>query len=852
MTVGAFERRRTVLWILAGAAALRLAVFVVFRHVFDFELTGVIHGSAAYDTYARNLLSTGAYGLSPGVPDAVLPPLYGMLLAGVYRIFGRGALPVVLFNVVCDLVAIVALRRIGRRLFPRGAALGTIAGACLAFYPYLIFQSLTVVDTSLFVALLYGFLALTTDLGQVDRRHALRAGSTTGLVLGLGLLTRPVLLPLAALVPVWLAANVGVRVAAVRMIPVLLAAAAIIAPWTVRNWRALGQPVVFATNGGSNFWQGNNAATVPYLRAGYDVQWTPPPAIEAADRLGPAAEREFIRLTLDYLRAHPEIIPRLAWTKLRVLWSVDITPKINPAPDHRAGLTPGVVRAIDNGGGELVLGGLSPGDGVAEYSRPLFDRLGRAVHRVYWGALFVCGLIGIAITRRNWRDVSLVWTVPIALTVTYVVFHPSTRYRAPGDPAWFLFASAALVRALNGTSLAGRAVEEAAVAGCCWLGTSRYGQPLRPEVGKKWRALAALGRRLFVIGFSTSGVPRCFVQESTTFYLLPALPLAPLRHLTFFLLAPPLLLWVIGRHGVGTLIAQGPFEGSVGALIKTLGRLVGLRVALIVESHGDFERAPFLYRTLPFRFLYRKLMDVAARFALRKADALRAVSDATRNQLISYARGVPVVTFPAWIDVDTFARPAPASPPSESADLLFAGALVPARGLHVLLDAFAAMSPEVPAARLVIAGPAVNRPYAEALRVRLAEHRLQGRVRFAGEVSQADLVELMRCCRALVLPSLSEGLGRVALEAMLAGRPVVGTRAGGIPDIVRHGETGVLVEPGNAAALAAALIDVLKNVDVDSMGARAREDALRLVSTDVFVSGYLGLLRDAERHTLGG
>jgi glycosyltransferase involved in cell wall biosynthesis len=850
MILRAFEGPRAVLWILAGAAAFRLGAFVVFRQVFDFDLTGVIHGSEAYDKYARNLLATAAYGLSPGVPDAVLPPLYGLVLAGVYRIFGRGALQVVLLNLVCDLAAIAALRRIGDRLFPRGRAIGTIAGACLAFYPYLIFQSLTVVDTSLFIALLYGFLVLVIALGRADPwQPALRAGSAAGLVLGLGLLARPMLLPLAALVPFWLAANVGVRIALVRTIPMLIAAAAVIAPWTARNSRTFGQPVVFATNGGSNLWQGNNASTVDYLRAGYDVQWTPPPAINAADRLGPDAEREFVRLTLDYLASNPAVIPRLAWTKLRVLWSIDITPNINPASGASAGLPAGVVSAIDNDRGQLILGGLSPRDGVAEYSRPLFDRLGRVVHRIYWGSLFLCGVIGVGLTWRRWRDVSLVWTVPIALTVTYVVFHPSTRYRAPGDPAWFLFASAALVWVLNGRSFAARTAGDvsAPAAGCCWLSTARYEQPLRPEVQRKWQALGALGWRMFVIGFSTSGAPRCFTQASTTFYLLPALPLAPLRHLTFFLAAPCVLLWATGRHGVRTLIAQGPFEGSVGASIKALCRLGGVPVTLIVESHGDFERALFLYRTLPFHPVYRRFMNVAVRFALQHADALRAVSEATRSQLTRHAPDLRVETFPGWIDVDTFSVPPRTALPSRCSDLLFAGALVPARGVHVLIDAFALVAPAVPAARLVIAGPAENRRYAAGLRARVADNGLQDRVRFVGEVSQAALADLMGRTRALVLPSISEGLGRVALEAMLTGTPVVGTRVGGIPDMVRHGDTGILVDAGDPAGLAAALVGIFTLPDIDAMGSRAREHAHRLVSTDVFVGGYLGLLGHARR-----
>jgi hypothetical protein len=88
---------------------------------------------------------------------------------------------------------------------------------------------------------------------------------------------------------------------------------------------------------------------------------------------------------------------------------------------------------------------LPPGDPVGAYSTPLFDQIGRTVHRFYWGGLFLLGLLGIVVTAKQWRGVSLLWFIQISMTVMYVVFHPSTRYRVPTDPYWFIFSAAALV-----------------------------------------------------------------------------------------------------------------------------------------------------------------------------------------------------------------------------------------------------------------------------------------------------------------------------------------------------------------------------------------------------------------------
>ena len=91
------------------------------------------------------------------------------------------------------------------------------------------------------------------------------------------------------------------------------------------------------------------------------------------------------------------------------------------------------------------MGGLPPGDPVDAYSEPLFDQIGRTVHRIYWGGLFLLGLAGIALTLRQWRTVSLLLLAQFSMTVVYMAFHPSTRYRVPTDPLHFLFAAAALV-----------------------------------------------------------------------------------------------------------------------------------------------------------------------------------------------------------------------------------------------------------------------------------------------------------------------------------------------------------------------------------------------------------------------
>jgi glycosyltransferase involved in cell wall biosynthesis len=379
----------------------------------------------------------------------------------------------------------------------------------------------------------------------------------------------------------------------------------------------------------------------------------------------------------------------------------------------------------------------------------------------------------------------------------------------------------------------------------CWIGGTRYGQPLNPTLAAKWQALAALNAELFVIGFAHGLRPRRFTQGAR-FYLLPELPTSVLRYVELFCLAPLLLLWLIYRRGVSVIIAQSPYEGAAAALAKQLARWLGRRVGLAVESHGDFEVAVFTQRRVRFSALYRWLMERFACYAFRHADVLRAVSDSTRAQLQAWAGDKPVVQFMAWIDLDAFGAVERSLPLSQSGGLVYAGVLIPRKGVHTLLDAFAQVADEFPQAVVWLVGKPENAAYTAGLRRQVEELGLQDRVIFVGALPQRELAGYMARARALVLVSSSEGLPRVVIEAMSGGLIVIGSRVSGIPEVVEDGVTGYLVPPGDVDALVAALRALYRNPAIDAMGERARAFARQFFSTEAYVDGYRRLIAAAR------
>ncbi|HSD19342.1 MAG TPA: glycosyltransferase family 4 protein [Anaeromyxobacter sp.] len=131
------------------------------------------------------------------------------------------------------------------------------------------------------------------------------------------------------------------------------------------------------------------------------------------------------------------------------------------------------------------------------------------------------------------------------------------------------------------------------------------------------------------------------------------------------------------------------------------------------------------------------------------------------------------------------------------------GRLIPIKGFDLLVRALPSVSAHIDAARALLVGDGPERSRLEALAASLS---VSGRLRTIGETR--DVAPHLVAADVVVVPSRNEGMGRVIVEAMALGRPVVATAVGGIPAVVTDGETGRLVEPDDVEALAASLVEL--------------------------------------------
>jgi glycosyltransferase involved in cell wall biosynthesis len=186
---------------------------------------------------------------------------------------------------------------------------------------------------------------------------------------------------------------------------------------------------------------------------------------------------------------------------------------------------------------------------------------------------------------------------------------------------------------------------------------------------------------------------------------------------------------------------------------------------------------------------------------------------------------------------------------NDTLTVLFVGRLEKRKGVLDLFEAIPTVLKRIPNARFFIAGKDNSNNDGFKMKTGMDyptffSSRYEAYlpfVEFLGEVSDEVLQNLYQACDLFVAPSLYESFGLIYLEAMNYAKPVIGCKAGGIPEVVDHGETGLLVEPGSSPALAEAILSLLKSpVKLREMGLAGRSQILERFN-------YIQMARNFER-----
>lgn len=224
-----------------------------------------------------------------------------------------------------------------------------------------------------------------------------------------------------------------------------------------------------------------------------------------------------------------------------------------------------------------------------------------------------------------------------------------------------------------------------------------------------------------------------------------------------------------------------------------------------------------------------------ARFILNRCDGVVAVSAHVKDTMDGMVgSGTGIIVSPVGVDLESFRIPLTKNEARQSIGikagsmLLFVGALREKKGVEYLIRSMPMILEKRGDTQLVVVGDGPLREQLEGLAKTLG---LGEYVRFEGWVSHERVHSYYAASDLIVVPSIvdqygeTEGMPAVVLEAMASARPVVGTDVSGIPDVVKHGYNGVLVEPKNPRRIALGIIDLLGSEKLEAMGEAARETA---------------------------
>lgn len=284
---------------------------------------------------------------------------------------------------------------------------------------------------------------------------------------------------------------------------------------------------------------------------------------------------------------------------------------------------------------------------------------------------------------------------------------------------------------------------------------------------------------------------------------------------------------------VQTFILKPNLFGIIAAILA--------KVPIVIATDLTHKnQAPTRLRRLRDKFLYRIYINVANR-----SSHLICRSDAIRKELIELGVNVDISVIPAPIDIVEInkyyrAKKEYSCRPEKEITIGIVGRLSEEKRHADLLEALFLLSKKYPGINLLIVGDGPLQSQLEDLTIRL---KIESKVKFTG--FKKDIPKYLNLMDIFVLPSRTEGTPLSIMEAMACGLPIVASRVGGIPMIVKNKVTGILFDPGNVRQLTSALERLIEDPEIrKTLGENGRKRIYDSLHPDRFIDRHFQLYRD--------
>ena len=413
---------RWIVWVIMYMGfSLRIAVALYSSS----DAMGVdLRGDLLHHQVAQNITLGHGFVLDVGQPYSFNPPGYAFVLACSYFLFGQNWFAVAFSQAAISMISIALVYLVARKLFNRES--GMFAAALSSFYPYTVYHSSRVMDTTLFTLIMLVIICLLVHVWQdADWKKWL----LIGLVMGLGCLVRTTMLAVFISISVWLIIVLGWRQGVAAISICSLGVILVVSPWTARNFVTERELIFISSKGMANAYIGNNQLTMEYIDQGISLdklwqddrfEW-PPKGLSGADE-----RRWYFSQVVEFVKNNTNDYQILLYRKLNSFWS----PSINPSIEHSGGSD-----AWSEDGGL--------------FFNVSFRYVRDITYTVSYVILVVLAVLGLANSLSWRRETLLVLLILSMYTLVNVLVWTSTRLRIPLDSLLAIFAGFGLLRALN-------------------------------------------------------------------------------------------------------------------------------------------------------------------------------------------------------------------------------------------------------------------------------------------------------------------------------------------------------------------------------------------------------------------
>jgi glycosyltransferase involved in cell wall biosynthesis len=360
-----------------------------------------------------------------------------------------------------------------------------------------------------------------------------------------------------------------------------------------------------------------------------------------------------------------------------------------------------------------------------------------------------------------------------------------------------------------------------------FIGGTRYSNPLNPTDKKKMKALSEKFDMTY-IAFNKDK-KKIFFKEYGDFYLISSGLINYFRQFYFLLYSLFKGLKIIKEKKINVIICQSPFEGIAGVLLKKAGN-----VKLIIEVHSEWDKAPVAYKRISSKLKW--ITDILGNWSLKRADAIRVISKITKNIVKKYNK--PMFEFHTYTDIEVFLNFNEEKIVEDR--FLFIGQIIELKGIDTIIEAVEILKKQGKEVEIILIGEGRDEAY---FKKRIKELNLENSFIFVGRKPQKEIARYLKTSNALILPSYTEGLGRVILESFASGRPTIGTNVGGIPELIIEDETGYLISKGDSMALADKMKLILNDKEKTiKMGMNGKNFVKEQFSTAKYCESYKNMV----------